>query len=62
MFERVTAWLRTQQLRSLVIWVLDSNHHARRFYEAMGGRADRRVQSAVQGFPVVELAYVWDPL
>lgn len=62
MFEHVTDWLRTQQLRSLVIWVLDNNHHARRFYEAMGGRPDRRVPSSVQGFPVVELAYVWDRL
>ena len=25
-------------LRSMIVWVLDNNHHARRFYEAMGGR------------------------
>jgi len=62
MFEHVTAWLRGQQLRSLVIWVLDNNHHARRFYEAMGGRAGERVGSTVHGFPVVELAYVWEQL
>jgi GNAT superfamily N-acetyltransferase len=62
MFEQVTDWLRTQQLRSLVIWVLDNNHHARRFYEAMGGRAASRMASAVSGFPVVELSYVWDQL
>jgi GNAT superfamily N-acetyltransferase len=62
MFEQVTDWLRSQQLGSLVIWVLDNNHHARRFYEAMGGRAGSRVPSTVSGFPVVELAYVWDRL
>lgn len=62
MFDQVTSWLRAQQLRSLVIWVLDQNHHARRFYEAMGGRPGSRVPSAVSGFPVVELAYVWDRL
>jgi len=62
MFEHVTDWLRTQQLRSLIIWVLDNNHHARRFYEAMGGRPGSRVPSVVSGFPVVELAYVWDSL
>jgi len=62
MFEAVTAWLRTQQLRTLIIWVLDNNHHARRFYEAMGGRPGSRVPSVVSGFPVVELAYVWDSL
>ena len=62
MFEQVTDWLRTQELRSLIIWVLDGNHHARRFYEAMGGRAATRMASAVSGFPVVELSYVWDRL
>lgn len=62
MFEWVVAWLRGQDRRSLIIWVLDTNHHARRFYEAMGGRADRRVPSSVSGFPVVEQAYVWDRL
>jgi GNAT superfamily N-acetyltransferase len=62
MFERVTDWLRSRDLRSLIIWVLDNNHHARRFYEAMGGRAGERVASAVHGFPVVELAYVWERL
>jgi hypothetical protein len=58
----VTGWLRARQLQSMIIWVLDNNHHARRFYEAMGGRASSRVASAVSGFPVVELAYVWDQL
>jgi GNAT superfamily N-acetyltransferase len=62
MFERVTDWLRAQDRRSLIIWVLDNNHHARRFYEAMGGQAGRRVASMVSGFPVVELAYIWDHL
>jgi GNAT superfamily N-acetyltransferase len=62
MFAQVTDWLRAQELRSLIIWVLDNNHHACRFYEAMGGRALSRVASAVSGFPVVELSYVWDRL
>lgn len=62
MFERVAAWLRSQEMRSLIIWVLDNNHHARRFYEAMGGRTGQRMASMVSGFPVVELAYVWNPL
>ncbi|HEX2692095.1 MAG TPA: GNAT family N-acetyltransferase [Kofleriaceae bacterium] len=62
MFEEVTDWLRSQRLNSLIIWVLDNNHHARRFYEAMGGRAATRMNSTVSGFPVVELSYVWDRL
>jgi GNAT superfamily N-acetyltransferase len=62
MFERVQAWLVANGMRSMVVWVLDNNHHARRFYEAMGGRASSRLQSTVSGFPVVERAYVWDAI
>lgn len=62
MFEQVTSWLRSQKLTSLIIWVLDNNHHACRFYEAMGGRPGTRVASTLSGFPIVELSYVWDPL
>lgn len=62
MFELVSAWLRDRDLPSLVIWVLDTNQPARRFYEAMGGRAASRTASSVGGFPVIELAYVWDAL
>jgi GNAT superfamily N-acetyltransferase len=62
MFERVTAWLRGQAMPSLVIWVLDNNHHARRFYEAMGGKPGPRLASRVHGFGVIEQAYVWDDL
>lgn len=62
MFEQVTDWLRAQELRSLIIWVLDNNHHACRFYEAMGGRTATRVPSTVSGFPIFELSYIWDSL
>src|SRR5690349_6572842 len=37
MLERTTLWLKAQGLGSMIIWVLEHNHHARRFYEAMGG-------------------------
>jgi ribosomal protein S18 acetylase RimI-like enzyme len=46
--------------RSLVIWVLEDNHHARRFYEALGGRAGARIQSRVGGATVTEQSYVWE--
>jgi GNAT superfamily N-acetyltransferase len=62
MFERVQAWMVATGMRSMIVWVLDNNHHARRFYEAMGGRPASRIQSRVGGFPVVELSYVWDKL
>ena len=60
MIERVQAWLVAQDKRSMIIWVLENNHHARKFYEAMGGRESTRLQSRVGGYPVVELSYVWD--
>jgi GNAT superfamily N-acetyltransferase len=62
MFERVMAWMRTQEMRSMIVWVLEHNPHARRFYEALGGRAAERANSMVGGFPVVEVGYVWDRL
>ncbi|HEY5949096.1 MAG TPA: GNAT family N-acetyltransferase [Kofleriaceae bacterium] len=60
MWERVQAWLAANEMRSMIVWVLENNHHARRFYEAMGGRAGSTLQSRVGGYPVVELSYVWD--
>ncbi|MBL0214193.1 MAG: GNAT family N-acetyltransferase [Myxococcales bacterium] len=60
LFEGTTAWCRAQQMTSLIIWVLEANTYARRFYEAMGGREGPRVQSSVRGYPVIEQSYVWD--
>jgi GNAT superfamily N-acetyltransferase len=62
MFERTSAWLRAKQMPSLIIWVLENNTHARRFYEAVGGRPAAKVRSRVGGFPVIEQSYVWDRL
>ncbi|HEY4238589.1 MAG TPA: GNAT family N-acetyltransferase [Kofleriaceae bacterium] len=59
MFEQTCVWLRGRGLTSLVIWVLENNPHACRFYEAMGGELGGRMSSAVGGFPVVEIAYLW---
>jgi ribosomal protein S18 acetylase RimI-like enzyme len=61
MFERVQQHLAAQGGRSLIIWVLENNEHARGFYEAMGGRRGPALPSRVGGFAVTELAYVWDP-
>ena len=60
MFDRVQSWLSANDMRSMIVWVLHNNDHARRFYEAMGGRAAARLQTSVGGFPVTELSYVWD--
>lgn len=60
MFERVQSHFVTLGWRSLIIWVLENNHHARGFYEAMGGQRGPTFPSRVGGFAVVERAYVWD--
>lgn len=60
LFESTTAWCRARQMTSLIIWVLEANQYARRFYAAMGGREGDRIQSSVRGYPVVELSYIWN--
>ena len=60
MIERAVRWFKPAGFASMIIWVLETNQHARRFYEAMGGRATDRLRSSVAGFPVIEVAYVWD--
>lgn len=62
MFEDVMAWLHRTGVRSMIVWVLEHNVAARRFYEAMGGRAGPRWPSRVDGFAVTELGYVWEEL
>ncbi|MBV8757768.1 MAG: GNAT family N-acetyltransferase [Deltaproteobacteria bacterium] len=62
MMDRVRAHFAASDMRSMIVWVLDNNHHARRFYEAQGGRMGSRLSSTVGGFPVVELSYVWEHL
>lgn len=62
MFDEVMAWLHGRGNRSMIVWVLEHNPHARRFYEAMGGRAGPRWRSSVDGFPVTEVGYVWEEL
>jgi GNAT superfamily N-acetyltransferase len=57
LFERATDWCRAHQMSSMIVWVLEHNRHARRFYEAMGGHVTGRLPSTVRSFPVVELAY-----
>ncbi|MBA3457672.1 MAG: GNAT family N-acetyltransferase [Deltaproteobacteria bacterium] len=62
MFESVTDWCRANRMSRMIVWVLEKNQHARRFYESMGGRAGARMSSTVRGYPVVELSYLWDRL
>ena len=44
------------------LWVLSGNAPARRFYEAIGGRADETRIDRRDGFALDEIAYVWNDL
>ncbi len=52
-------WARGRRLSEIVVWVLEQNAPARRFYEALGGRLTGRTASSVRGFGVREVAYVY---
>ena len=55
----VRARLQAQGLVGMLIWVAAANAPARRFYEAMGGRAVRRKSEAFYGVEVEEVGYGW---
>ena len=45
-----------------VLWVLEGNDPARRFYQALGGRVIARREQRRDGFSAIGLAYAWDDL
>ena len=47
---------------SAVLWVLEGNGSARRFYEALGGREVARREQQREGFSAVGVAYGWKDL
>ena len=59
LFETVTDWCRSRHMATMIVWVLENNQHARRFYEAMGGQLSGRAHSTVRGFGVVEVSYLY---
>lgn len=50
--------LRELRYRTAILWVLDTNQPARRFYEAMGWTSENRERiDETFGSPIVEIAY-----
>ena len=47
---------------SMILWVLEANHPARRFYEAMGGILCGSRQEQIAGACLAEVAYGWTDL
>ncbi len=44
---------------SMLLWVLEDNHPARRFYESLGGEQVGRKTIAIGGADLVEVSYGW---
>ena len=62
LFRRLLAELAARGFASTGLWVLTQNEPARRFYEAMGGRAgETRIENHGE-YVLDEVAYVWDDL
>lgn len=55
-------WLTDQGMDSMLLWVLEENHPARRFYEALGGRLCGARQTQIAGVWLPEVAYGWTDL
>ena len=47
---------------SAMLWVLENNLPARRFYERLGGREITRREQCRDGFCAIGVAYGWDDL
>lgn len=59
LFNAVAANLLRQRYPSLLLWALMENQHARRFYEALGGRWLRERETEMDGGTIREVAYGW---
>ena len=47
---------------SMLLWVLEDNHGARRFYESMGGEPINSKSVNIGGIDFTELAYGWEDI
>lgn len=58
----IAQWLASQEFDSMILWVLEANHPARRFYEAIGGVLCGSRQEQIAGACLAEVAYGWTDL
>jgi ribosomal protein S18 acetylase RimI-like enzyme len=45
---------------SAMLWVLEANAPARRFYASLGGREVARREQQSEGYGAIDIAYGWD--
>ena len=62
LFSAVTEQLRLDGFPSMLLWVLQDNRPACRFYEALGGKRVSEKTIAIGGANLVEVAYGWNDL
>jgi ribosomal protein S18 acetylase RimI-like enzyme len=60
MVQACVDWLRQNGHQSMLIWVLRDNQPARRFYEALGGKAVRKRSIEIGGARLPEVGYGYD--
>ena len=49
----------SQDIDSMLLWVLKDNHPARQFYELMGGEYVEQKTITIGGTDLIEVAYGW---
>ncbi len=60
LFKRVTEKLIELGFNSMLIWALEDNHKARRFYEIKGGKKIKEKCVDIGGEKLKEVAYGWE--
>ena len=59
LFQSAAKRLLDDGIKSMLLWVFEENHRARRFYESLGGELVARKDVTIGGAEVVEIAYGW---
>ncbi len=59
LFQSAAKRLLDDGIKSMLLWVFEENHRARRFYEYLGGELVARKDVTIGGAEVVEVAYGW---
>ena len=59
LFSAVVTILKDQGCNSVFLWVLEDNHPARKFYEALGGELSAKQPIELSDSKLTEVAYGW---
>ena len=59
LFSAMASHFISQDIDSMLLWVLEDNHPARQFYELMGGEYVEQKTITICGTDLIEVAYGW---